>query len=267
MDYKTIWQLKDISCYMEVINQVSSWAFLKIAQQKGKSIMNNKIMYLLFPLLMLFNISATPMTPLASLSNQTLSDIQIERLSDGTSTITFDSKQEYGFSFTTPNGWYPMALPSSSEEFDKFKSVAEENDLPPFREVSSDDSNFKMVIFDLNPEHYQNNHNAAIFVGNFTTPESTPNWPIIAMLKGFEYEYPDQVTEVDIKKINSQIIGIVEFTIPLDESESLTGKMLVFVRSGKMFVFVGATDNNEWLSDVSDVIDSILATLDFDVEQ
>ncbi len=228
-------------------------------------------MHLLLSLLMLLNISAAPMIPLASLSNQTLSDIEVERISDGTSTITFDSEQEYGFSFTTPDGWYPMVLPSSPEEFDKFKGVAEENDLPPFGEgvntLSSGDSDLKMVIFDLNPEHYQNNHHTAIFVGNFTAPESTPNWPIIAILKGLEYEYPDQVTKVDTKIIHGQIIGIVEFAIPLNESESLTGKMLVFVRSGKIFVIVGATDNNEWLSDMSDVIDSILTTLDFDVEQ
>jgi len=98
-------------------------------------------------------------------------------------------------------------------------------------------------------------------------PESTPYLPILVILKSLEYYYPDEVTKTETKKIDNQLIGIVEYTFPWEEGGFITGKMLLFPRNGKLFVIAGATNNNERVSDASGITDSILTTLDFSLEE
>jgi len=232
--------------------------------------MKNKTILCLLSLLMLLNISAAPTTPLTSLTYQALSNIQIERALDGTSTITFDCEQEYGYKFITPDGWYPMVSPPTSEEIKEFISIVHENNLPINEEkitsnMSTDNGITKLMVFDLNSEHYQNNNFAFIAIGNFAIPKSTPNWILEAVL--YSLGFSDVISKVNYKKIDNQRVGILEFAVPTKEGTTMYGKMFLFIRNGKLVELAGVTNNEELLSSMNDVMNSIFDSLDFDIKQ
>jgi hypothetical protein len=236
--------------------------------------MNKKITLYFLSLLVFLNISATPKTCLASSIDETQSSIQIERAADGTSKITFDGEGEYGYSFTVPDGWYPIAIPATSEEIEKFKGVAEENHLVLNEEqlnkfLSTKDDVEKLHIYDLNPEHRQGHKKTRLTIGDFTIPESAPDWALTAILKASLEsvdENSDEITQLEFEEIDNQQIGIMEISLPNGEGEFVRGKVFLFVRNGKLVSFFGATNNDEWLPDVKDVMDSIFASFDFDIE-
>jgi len=239
--------------------------------------MKNKTILCLLSLLILLNISAAPIAPLKSSVYQTSSNIQIERALDGTSAITVNGEQEDGFKFVTPDGLYPISVPSTPDEIKKFENVLEENNLPFNEErlnnsLSAEDDKTMLMIFDLNAEHYQKEKRVLFAVGKFSGPEmSPPGWTLNVVLQVFQHSFPDQVIKVDVQEINDQQIGMIEFVIPLsedksDENKFLTGKMILFFRGGKMFIIGGITNNNEWLPSVHNAIDSISNSFDFDLK-
>jgi hypothetical protein len=229
--------------------------------------MKNKIVPYLFSVLVLFSISATSFIHVKSLSDQEVQEIQIERKQDGTSVITFDKSQGYGFKFSTPSGWYPMTIPSTSEEIDNFRNIVKENELPlgeyQFNLLTVEDDEQKMVIFDLNPEHYQDNGIIAIVVGSLEIPEIIPDWSI-SVTK--EIERLDEVKNIYIENKDNQQVGSIEFVLPPDTENDiyLYGKMIFFIRNGKLLIIGGATDNSEWSSDINSTIDSVFDSLEFE---
>ncbi len=234
---------------------------------------NSKIILYVMSLLMLLNISATPITPSTFSDNAISPNIQIERLTDGTSVISFDAEQEHGFKFITPDGWYPISLPSTSEEIEEFKKVVAENNLPLSEEwitsrLSSDDDNtIKLTAVDLNSSHYQDGSKAIIIaLGCFEIPKSTPNWALKTIISSLSSLYAGEITNVSYEEIDNQLVGTLEFSIP-DEDITLYGKMFLFIRNGKLVILAGATVNEELSSETNDVMDSIFDSLDFDIEQ
>jgi hypothetical protein len=79
-------------------------------------------------------------------------------------------------------------------------------------------------------------------------------------------ENSDEITQLEFEEIDNQQIGIMEISLPNGEGEFVRGKVFLFVRNGKLVSFFGATNNDEWLPDVKDVMDSIFASFDFDIE-
>jgi hypothetical protein len=226
-------------------------------------------------LLMFLNIAAaTPKASLVSSIDETQSSIQIERAADGTSKIIFDGEEEYGYSFTVPDGWYPIAIPATSEEIENFKGVAKENHLNLNEEqlnkfLSTKDDVEKLHIYDLNPEHRQGQKKTRLMIGDFTIPESAPDWVLMATLKaGLESmdKNSDEITGLEFEEIDNQQIAIMEVSLPNGEDEFVRGKVFLFVRNGKLVSFFGATNNDQWLPDVNDVMDSILDSFDFDLK-
>lgn len=239
--------------------------------------MKNKTILCLLSLAMLLNISATQMAPSKSSTHQTSSNIQIERATDGTSTITVNGEQEDGFTFVTPDGLYPISIPSTPDEIEKFENVLGENNLPFNEErlnseLSAEDDRTMLMIYDLNSEHYQKEKHVLYVAGKFAGPEEpVPGWALGAALKGLQYSFPDQIIKVDTQEIDDQQIVIIEVVIPLNEDESdgnefITVKAILFIRGGKLITIAGMTNNNEWLPDVNNAIDSISNSLDFDLK-
>ena len=228
--------------------------------------MNTKIIPYFLSLLVFLNISAAPVIS----SSQALSNIQIKRATDGTTTVTIDGEDKHGFEFTTPNRWYPVLVPSTFEEIEKFKNIIKENGVPLDEERITNNLSVKercpdLAVIDLNSEHYQIDRHIALFICHLEVPQSTPNWAIVAMLKSAEKSL-GKTTKIDLKKIDNQTIDIMEFAYSPKEGDSLYGKSFFFIRNGKIFFFAGITNNNEWLPDVNNLMDSILTSFDFNIQ-
>ena len=130
--------------------------------------------------------------------------------------------------------------------------------------LAIEDEELDLLIFDLDPNHNQYVYSSVLFFGKVEVPDSTPNWTIVAFLKGAEFA--DDVTSVSFKKIDGQFVGILEVAVSLGEDESVFGKIFLFIRNGKIVSLAGATDNYEWLPDVNNTMDSILDSFDFDIK-
>ena len=209
------------------------------------------------------------MTSLKDGLHQTTLSIQIERLPDKTSIITIDENSNHGFSFATPVNWYPVAIPATEEEVISCLVVIETDNIPLGKEwvidvLAIDDEEFNLLVFDFDPNHSQYEYTSVLFGGKMEVPDSTPNWTLFTFLKGAELA--DDVKLVSFEKIDDQLVGVVEFAVPMRENETVFGKMLIFVRNGELILLFGGTDNYEWATDINNAMDFILASLDFDIE-
>ena len=219
--------------------------------------------------LLFFNLSAAPPLPLEGNAKQSNATIRIERLSDGTSLITIDGETEYGFKFAIPENWYPVAVPASDEEIDRFLAVIAENNIPLPQEWAADvltkkDEAFDLLVFDVNPNHEQYVYTSALFLGKMEIPASTPDWVLIAFLKGAEQA--GEMASVNFQEIDGQLVGIFEVTASLGEDKSVFGKVFFFIRGGELIAFAGATDYDGWIPDIDNTMEAILASFDFDLQ-
>lgn len=231
--------------------------------------MKSKLILIVLSVLALTNVSSTSIKEALSTDNQTPSTVKIERIQDRTSTVVFDDGKEYGYKFTIPSGWYPLAMPPTTDEVEDLKDIIEEHDLPLDdewinRNILSTNEGLELVVVNLDPNHYQNNSPDGLLIFSTQIPESTPNWFLI-----FTTQISNSVEGIntaDTKKIGNQYVRIIEFSFFYKEGEeekNSSGKMLLFVRNSKLFMFAGATQNDEWLANVNSAMDEIYSTLEF----
>jgi hypothetical protein len=225
-------------------------------------------------LLSLVSVSAAlPIQPAKMILQENLQpnlQIDIERYSDGTSRITvkiMNSEISDYFQFSTPTGWYPIAVPASVEEADKFKSIVETHELPiPVDNMSELDSidGLNIAIFDLNPEHYQENHLSAILFASFEVPKVTPDWSVSALKFA---ELLDEIKNVSITNINGQQVANIQYSFTIDSNIWVHGNIIVFIRQGNVFLISGGTDQLNWLPSLNETMDEILNSLQFNSNQ
>jgi len=192
-------------------------------------------------------------------------NVEINHLSDGTSLLQDNA---YGYRFITPIGWYPISLPSLPEEIDKFNQIVENNKLPIDKDwVNSFPSDkLRFLVVDLNPEHYSSNGGgliAAPFTGVTNLVPSGVIAPIIGLIR-----LSGMVTSSNILKISDQDVGVVEFASSEESESFVSGKLLLFIRKGKLFAIAGVSNEPENVTETTATIDQIIDSLEFfDVAQ
>lgn len=185
--------------------------------------------------------------------------IHIERLPDGTSSFT---DFEYGYSYVVPSGWYPVSFPASSDEINQLNQIIDEKQLPIDKELipSIPAEAVRFFIFDLDPAHYANG-SQIIIGGPYTSVlEIVPEgalMPFLELIRVCGY-----IKNVDSMEISGQLVGFAEFSDSGKEATNYGGKMLLFIREGKIFGIVGMSTPDLTLNAIS-IIDQILGSLDF----
>ena len=189
-----------------------------------------------------------------------LSGIQIDRLSDGTSVLTDNI---YGYKLITPSGWYPIAIPSSSDEIDRFNNMVLQNNLPIGKEFlpGLPTDVLRFVVVDLDSKHYANDKGGGLVAAPFTSVTrfmpSGAIAPIIGLIR-----LSGMVTNSYITEISDQEVGVIEFSSSPDDVPYFGGKILLFIRNGKVFAIVGVS-NQENVSNMIAIIDQIIVSLEF----
>ena len=185
--------------------------------------------------------------------------IQIERLPDGTSSFT---DFEYGYSYEVPPGWYPVGFPASGDEINQFNQIIDEKQLPIDKELipSIPAEAVRFFVFDLERTHYAND-SQIIIGGPYTSvlkivPEGALI-PFLELIKTCGY-----IKNVDSMEISGQLVGFAEFSDSGEEAPNYGGKMLLFIREGKIFGIVSMS-TPDLTSNAISIIDQILGSLDF----
>ncbi len=226
--------------------------------------MKTKNVLFLFLISVLMNIAATSVTYREQLDYQEAPEVQIIRQADGTSKIIFEQGQDYEFGFTIPNGWYPINVPPTTEDIEGFNTLIEKENLD-FPKISKEDfsspsNEAKLLAFDLDPNHSTIDQFVAVAFINFTLPEIIPDW-FISSIKYLEGT--NGINKVDIKLIDGQTVGIVDFTIQSEDEKNIYQKVILFIRGGKMNIIGCITESEELIFVVHDFIDLVSPTLYF----
>ena len=200
-----------------------------------------------------FNVRADEGDPLSP-------GVQLDRLSDGASIIT---DNVYGYQFITPANWYPMSIPSSSDEIGAFNNLAQQKGLPFDEEwISSLPADvLRFVVVDLDSEHYGTDWGGLVGEGFANVTELAPDGliePVISLIK-----VSDNITDAYVTEISDQKVGIVVFGSSTDSDLFFGGKALLFIRNGKVFIVIGETNQRENAFNVTAIIDQMIDSLKF----
>jgi hypothetical protein len=186
--------------------------------------------------------------------------IQINRLDDGTSIVT---ENENGFKFNALPGWYPLSIPPSPDEIADFATVIQQNNIPLSQDWGSNmpADIMRLAFVDLDSKHYENDSaNLAVLVQTDIT-KLAPNQLVVPIIEFIKLS--GIVTNSKIVEISKQKVGVVQFsTVSLYESY-FTGKIILFIKKGKLFAFFGVTNREELLPNIEAIMDKIINSLEF----
>jgi len=203
-------------------------------------------------------ITASPSIVLADDTNPPIAEIN--RLPDGT-TLFID--HAYGYRFIPPTGWYPISLPSPEEEIEHFNKLAAQNNLPFDKGwiASLSAEVLRFVVVDLDSKHYENERKEFIAAPTINVTKLMPG-AAVAPLTGL-IRLSSLVTGSKIIKNSDQEVGVVEFASSPSDDAFFGGKMVLFIRFGKLFAIVGITNKKEVVPDITTTIDQLLDSLVF----
>lgn len=187
------------------------------------------------------------------------SGITIVRYPEGTS-LLIDIENE--FSYWLPSGWYPVGLPVSNDEVDQLNLIIDERQLPVDKELipSIPADAVRFFIFDLDPAHYSDGSQIVIagpYASISTLIPCEALEPFLEMVKLSEY-----VVSAETVMISDQMVGIVEFSGKSGDDPFYGGKMILFIRNGKIFGIVGVA-TEALVPGATSAIDQILGSLAF----
>ncbi len=186
--------------------------------------------------------------------------VRITSLLDGTYLISDD---DLGYQLTIPAGWYPIALPSSQAEIDKFNTLTQEHDLPFEKDwlPSLPPEALRFAVIDLEKKNYEDNAGALIAAPYTYATSLVPDGAIASILNLMKMS--DNVTATSTEEISGQEVGIVEFATPPGNEYSFGGKVLAFIRKGTVISVVGVSSKRELVPGTVAIIDQIAASLTF----
>ena len=186
--------------------------------------------------------------------------MKIYHLGDGKTMVINNTS---GFEFIIPSGWYPLLIPASSDEIQKFSTISQENNLPFAKNWVLNQPPDKMLLaaVDLDANDYKSVSGIPIQLLYLDVTRLAPSGlvaPIIDLLKS-----SGRVTNSYVTEYSGQEVGVVEFKSLVDETPFLGGKLLLFIKDKTLFIIVGATNNQDVISKTTRTIDDITGSLRF----
>ena len=209
-------------------------------------------------ILLLIILFDSPVAVIAVGENQS-TGVQIDRLADGTSVLT---DLDYGYKFTTPAGVYPIAIPAPADQITQLNDLIMQNNLPIEQDfiASLPADILRFMIVDLDPGHYIGDEGGLIGAPYINVAFFTPDVAIAPMINILKIT--EIATNTKITSISGQEVGIVEFSFSPEKNVTMSGKMLLFIRNGKLFLFLGITNLPDRTA-VTGLIDNITESLEF----
>ncbi len=186
--------------------------------------------------------------------------VQITSRRSGAALIT---DNDLAYQLTVPAGWYPVALPPSQPDVNNFNALAVQQNLRFEKDwVSSLPGNvLRFVAVDLDATAYEDNGAVLIAAPYAYTISLAPDGTIQTILKIIDAG--GAVTATSTMEISGQEVGIVEFVSPAGSDYFFGGKMLAFIRRGRIILIVGVANKPELVPTAVAAVDKILASLIF----